>query len=440
MAYFALLLYAAVLFIRPMEWLPIMAEWPLVDIVVILAIITWVADVHQSGWKLKDSPQNKLMIGLFIAAIASHLMHLDPYFDGARSAFDEFIKILIPYMLVASLLDSPKKIRRLLLVIGIGILFMSINAIVQIHNPNGGLGIDEASRMPTIIGNRAKWFGFCKDPNDLALVLVASLPFFIGPIFRKGGFVPFRMLCLLCLAPVTYAIYLTKSRGGWLALAVTIGAFCAVNFAKKRGKKLAMIVGAVLVIGVVLFAPGRMGEYEAGDRSARGRFAAWGTGFQMLKKAPLFGVGMDMFDDSKHNDSGLVAHNSFVHCYAELGLFGYFFFIALLAISLKDGYTMSQLPPDENKVRGELRDLARSAVPGLIGYLAAAFFLSWTYKQPLYILIAIFAAMRRTYEQQDSPPVPMFSLEKGWKRIVALEVGSIVIIYLVTRIMMKVTA
>ena len=438
MAYVALLIYAAVLFIRPMDWIGFMVGWRLIFWTVILAVTTWIASIQQSGWKLKDSPQNKLMIGLFVATIASHLMHFDPYFDGARQAFADFGKVLILYLLVASLLDSPKKIRCLLVVIGIGILFMSLNAILQVHDPNGGLGITEKIRQPDVVHGvvRAKGFGFCQDPNDLALVLVASLPFFLAPVFRKGGFVPTRMFSLLCLVPITYAVYLTKSRGGWLALALTLGAFYAVNFFGKRGKKVALVFGAILFMGVIFFAPGRMGQYDAGDASARGRWAAWGMGSRMLKRAPVFGVGMDMFTDDKYNDSGLVAHNSYVHCYSELGLFGYFFFVALLAISLKDGYTMSQLTPGDNETRNQLRDLARSAVPGMIGYLAACFFLSRTYEQPLYILIGIFAAMRRIYDQQESPPEPMFSLQKRWRPVVALEIGSVAFIYMFTRVMM----
>ena len=38
----------------------------------------------------------------------------------------------------------------------------------------------------------------------------------------------------------------------------------------------------------------------------------------LLRQAPLFGIGVGKYED----EVGLVAHNSFVHAYTELGIFG----------------------------------------------------------------------------------------------------------------------
>ena len=60
------------------------------------------------------------------------------------------------------------------------------------------------------------------------------------------------------------------------------------------------------------------------------RLAAWASGLEMFKSAPLLGVGFGRFTDL--ND--ITAHNSFVLCLAELGLVGSTLWIALLVTTL----------------------------------------------------------------------------------------------------------
>ena len=60
------------------------------------------------------------------------------------------------------------------------------------------------------------------------------------------------------------------------------------------------------------------------DESNAGRLDAWSAGLGMFRQQPFFGVGYNMFTD--HNE--ITAHNSFVLCFAELGLFGYFIWLA----------------------------------------------------------------------------------------------------------------
>ena len=52
------------------------------------------------------------------------------------------------------------------------------------------------------------------------------------------------------------------------------------------------------------------------EQSAAERIEAWSVGLELLKWRPLFGAGYGNFTDHHH----LTAHNSFVLCFAELGL------------------------------------------------------------------------------------------------------------------------
>ena len=58
------------------------------------------------------------------------------------------------------------------------------------------------------------------------------------------------------------------------------------------------------------------------------RVAAWVTGLGIFKAHPVFGIGIDNFSD--YNETGNTAHNSYVLCLAELGMFGYFFWMGMI--------------------------------------------------------------------------------------------------------------
>ena len=69
----------------------------------------------------------------------------------------------------------------------------------------------------------------------------------------------------------------------------------------------------------------------------------------MLKANPLFGVGWGLFRD--FTEENIVGHNSFAHCWGELGMFGYFFWLALVIASFKDSWAMGNAESDRGGPR-----------------------------------------------------------------------------------------
>jgi len=113
---------------------------------------------------------------------------------------------------------------------------------------------------------------------------------------------------------------LTHSRGGFLALMACVGVLLHSRF----GMKKTLLLGAlVLPVLLVVFA-GRMTTISTGEDTAQSRIQLWSDGLTFFQSSPLTGVGADNY--TKY--SSHVAHNSFIHCYTELGLFGGTFFVA----------------------------------------------------------------------------------------------------------------
>jgi len=431
MAYIWLLVYTTVLMIRPQEWFRAF-EWQLLgfgvlDFVAVALIVTWLPSLQASKVTWKDPPQNLLMVGLFFAALMSHVAHT--YLAAFIWTAQDFGKTILFFFFVVTLLTTPKRARFFVGCLVVGALFMAVHGILQIHRGYGfgGRPARIVAGTPRIVA-----FGFFNDPNDLALQLVALAPFLISTIVSPLQKVSRRWLAVLLLVPVLYAVYLTNSRGGWLALAAMGMAFLYLNFSKKAGVVLAVLM--LMALGAL--GPSRTGLANVGgdlDDSSRGRVVAWGDGNRMLKSNPLFGVGKGRFIEFSSENK--VAHNSFVHTYAELGLLGYFFWLGLIFASARDMHAIAKSPAPDPDLQ-QLRMLARATLAGLVGFLAASFFLSRQFVITLYLFFALAAALRMLWIRAGGDQEGLFTFQRDAKFVFLLMMASIPTIWLMARYLM----
>jgi O-antigen ligase len=229
------------------------------------------------------------------------------------------------------------------------------------------------------------------------------------------------LLEFLLSAALCYGVYLTHSRGGTLGLLVVL--LCIL--ARRLGRWRALLLVGVVATGFLAVDVGGGRNFSAEDESAAGRLDAWSTGLQMLKSQPLIGVGFRQFEE--HNP--ITAHNSFVLCFAETGLVGYFLWLSLLGISLLQLQELRHLPasvPAEPDIRRQASILQTA----LIGFMVAAFFLSRTYVPFLYLLIGLSAALVLIAKKNDLP-VAWPTYVKMASIIVTSEVASIILIYFI---------
>jgi len=404
------MLYVAIVFIRPMEWMPGLRGFEiltlgLLDFVAVATTLATIAVVARKQWNIKSAPQNLLMLGFFFAILMSQVSrgYLGEigHHGGLIGAFATFGKIVLLYFFIAINVNTLQRMKILIRVMIVGCLFMTLHGILQWHT-----GVGFGGQGPLYIRFRDEYrviaFGFFNDPNDLALMLVAILPFLISPIHKEGANGLVRVGCVVFAGAIGYCIFRTNSRGGWLALVTMMLAYFMAHFAKKR----AVVFGIIAIVAFLMVAPSRLAETSAREASARGRLTSWRHGNMMLKQWPVFGAGYGRY--MEYDEEGKVAHNSFVHCYAELGLFGYFFWLALLIASAWDAYVLGKADPQEKPEKAEISRLAKTSQASLVGYMAAAFFLSRTYTLPLYIFFGFFAAMRTVYEQDSDSSVMTF--------------------------------
>ena len=160
MSFILLLLYVAVIYIRPQEWVPAVYGWPMINI---LAIATAVCVFFEAGLKQRlrlKEPQMVLLLAFLGAIAMSHLSHM--YFGGAWNSVLKFSSNVIMFFLFINVLDSEKKVKISLWLIVILTVVIAIQGIYQFQHGIGWAG------QPLSPEGRISWIGILNDSNDLA--------------------------------------------------------------------------------------------------------------------------------------------------------------------------------------------------------------------------------------------------------------------------------
>jgi putative inorganic carbon (HCO3(-)) transporter len=273
---------------------------------------------------------------------------------------------------------------------------------------------------PTV--RRIRALGFMNDPNDLALGMIVALGLIAGA-WKPRLHAPDVLLAAAAVTLV-YGIYLTRSRGGAVALVVVLWRFAASRIGLLPSFALLAALGAG---AMTLDFAGRSLSVEL-DESASERLLAWTEGLEMLKTEPLLGVGYGQFID--HHT--LTAHNSLVLCFAETGLIGCFFWVGLLAVTLLELHRLKTLPGD-HPFDAAARRWAQGLQLSLIGFLTGAFFLSRTFVPTLYLVLGLAAALaaiaRAANRPVTLPPLPALGL-----LVFACELAGIGVVYAMVKL------
>lgn len=473
--FFYLLAYLAVLYVRPHEYMPGLLEAPVLPLLLVAAFLTWT--VRQS--KSFEAPQFWLLPVLTLMLMLSLIF--TGWFGGGLKALTDFAPVVLLFFLVATTIDSLQRLRQIFIVLALSATVIAIHGVDQSTRGIGWTGAELSQ------GTRITYLGFLNDPNDLAMALIMVLPMIV--YLARGSSRLMRLAWYAAAAVVAYAIYLTNSRGAILAMGSMLGLYGILRY----GYLKSLIAVPSLLLVLVAAGPSRMSDMSADEDSAEGRIEAWYEGVQMLMGRPLFGVGKGQF--AEHH--GLTAHNSFVLAFAELGLVGYFFWLSIIIVSwlmlqrlvlgerplpppdvagadagdvsphssleivaLSEDHS-SELPPsgtgplslsaDGATLTPEdapvaaapdawaaLQGAARTLWYGYLGGLTAAFFLSRSYVIVLYLHIGLIVALFQL-ARREHPSFPALPFRPLAGRLLLLEIGSVLGLWLLTRVLLAFT-
>ena len=387
--FWGLLIYLAMIYLRPQDFIAALRTKPIMLALALLVLGTLL--IHNAMRKSRIMAfglrQGIFMIVFFIILILSQLQRF--YIGGAQMAFDRFLPVLILFVMIIELVSSFEEMKRVYLLLLAMTVFLALNGILQYHR-----GVDIAGQV--MYEGRIRWIGIFEDPNDLGLAILSFTPFALLKLSGKGVALSGRIGYAAIIGVLLYALYLTNSRGTFIGFLAVL----TYLFSRRLGIARGLLIAAVLGAAMFLSGPSRLADLSVSEESASGRIDAWSQGLSLLKWRPILGVGYGSFTEYHR----LTAHNSVVLCMAELGLVGLYVWMLLIITSFHETLIL-----ERRAQGGEYAFYARVLQLSLIGFFVAAFFLSRTYNEVLYIILALCVLLSRFGRSHFGYRVPFLS-------------------------------
>lgn len=419
----------AALFIRPGELVPALEGWPVYNIAMAACVLASAPVlVRQFRWaSLRSDPGTPFVVGLLPVIALSRLRSLDLH--GAWEGGVEFLKVIVYYLLLIGLLSSFARLRLFLVAT---VAFVSAMAVIAMLKYHGYIHLDTvaviaerrfASDGSLLSANmRLQATGIFGDPNDFSLVLVTVMLVITHVLLTRGGGL-LRVAVLAVLPVSAYALFLTRSRGGFLALVVGV---CTFFVARVGARRAVLPLALVLPVLLVVFG-GRATTIDVGEDTAQGRVQLWRASLQVFRASPLFGTGYHRLPE----EIGLVSHNSYVHAFAELGIVGGILFASAVLLPLAVVWRLGKV---------DLRDLHpeadhwRTCVFAIgLSYAAGIWSLSRVYELPTYFVLGLTAAYCRRVGADVPGAVPAFDW-RVVRRALGVGLGTLAFFYVFVRV------
>lgn len=387
-----------------------------VPLLVVTILVRWVFNREAPlGWQ-------KLTIFLIVYGLVGFASMLyAPDTTRVINALEVFLKDAIIAIIVVSLLSTPDTFRRVvwtLLFIGIFLGTISIYQYLTGTYNNDYWGFALAN-IQNIKGetNDYRTAGPIGDPNYYAQIMGVMVPLALERVFRERNPI-LKGVALWALVASLFAVFLTYSRGGFLAVSVAVIAYFVFYPPKIIYIPIALL-GGILLFSLAppnyfdrilslgeLFNP--QGGMMVEDVALRGRASENLAALEMVKSQPLFGVGFSnyslLFNQySKQAGLALVAteraaHNLYLEVVAETGLVGLAVFMSMLYIGLKTVFNAWKIFVKTKS--HEFAGMAASFGVAFLGYLVAAFFIHNAYPRYFYLMLGLafsFEVVARTH-------------------------------------------
>ncbi|SIO61453.1 O-Antigen ligase [Singulisphaera sp. GP187] len=388
MDFAAFVLLNAVLFIRPMEFIPAFYGLPLYNMAFCLCLFLSLPALLGKGVlrTIVFHPIGVCVLTLASTAVLSNLANGG--IQDAADAFDVMSKVFLYYILLVVVVRTPARLKWFLAA-------MVINGCVV-----AGVGIADYKgiiRIPSLIVveemryangqaipfRRLGSTGLFADPNDLGLFLVGCMINSLYLASDRSVALPLRALWLLPLGVLFMALLLTYSRAGMLTLLVALAIYGIARYGWRALLPMALALPVVLGVG------GRQMEFKLSGGTGQTRVVIWDCFFSLFVQNPVLGVGYNHCLDYADQ----VAHNSYLHAFAELGYVGGTSFLGAVLLGL---YALLRIGPlRTGRLDPALAKLWPFLLAGIGCFAFGIMSLSRCYVTPTYSILGLVAAYER---------------------------------------------
>jgi len=408
-AFLCFLLANATIYMRPWEVYPALAGFPIyVGLIMTAAVLSYRSiQQHLTPSSLAAQPITLCVLGVCAAVAVSHITN--GYLAGMLKGTAMMAKTVMYYLVLVATVNTPQRLRIFLIslaicgIVSIGIAVADYHDVVAIESLTH---IKERTGYSTtgvdLFLIRLCGLGMFHDPNDMSLLIITTGILCLAQLFdRQWGYA-----CLFWLLPfplLLLALWDTHSRGGLIAGAAGTMAFLSMRY----GKSFAMAAVGLGVLAAPL-ALGRMANIDLSSGTGQQRIRLWSEGFSAIQSPRiLFGIGEGMYEEL----ANYVAHNSYVHAFVELGLFGGTFFVGCLFFA---AYSLYRLKIDSERINEPHLIYYQPFIAAIIAtWCAGMLSLSRCYPPPTYTIIGLAAAYLNITGVYLAPSRPVLWLDRA---------------------------
>jgi O-antigen ligase len=340
-----------------------------------------------------ETIQARIFVVFILITFASYWL-AGSQFSLRSSPFISYLSMLILFFVTLTVVDSPARLR--------WVLLMSIAGVAK-----GSLFVIREWQKAGFSGNyRPGWV--VGDPNYFGISVLVCLPiaFYLLESRRPRWE---RLFCLGCIAVVLLGLVSGQSRGAFLGLMVEL--MWVLWHSRNRVKNMALL--AFLLIPLLVLAPSSplkrfFSSGESVEASTENHVELLKAGLRMVAHNPVVGVGLGNFRLSvpSYEDPSLtrrfMAHDAYLEIAAEMGLPTLLFYSLILYFSFRTLGKIWRTSAEPILVLG-----ARGVQAGLLGSSVAQFFVSGQYQKLYWLMIflsmAIYALAREAVQGAGEP-------------------------------------
>ena len=408
-AFIGLMAFTGLLFFRPQDLITPLRVLHLAEIAALFALGALISGRMSRGLAVtRLTPE---LVG--VLAFAFVILATAPFsvwMGGAVGTFTElYAKVVLIFVLMVNTVTSPRRMRQFVWLIVIASGYIGMRAVLDYAR---GINLVEHGRVQGSIG------GMFKNPNDLALNMVAVLPFAVFLVLQPVSILK-RALAAFCAAMMLGAIVASQSRSGTVGLAAMTLVLGAQLLKRKPGLVIAVAFAGLLALPALPSSYWQRLESitnekldETGSREARSVLLR--ESFDAFVSHPFTGVGAGQFKNYNpegREEAWRESHNVVMQVAAELGVAGLavFFYLVIRAFlaPIQARRLLRAAAPGRRPSRSaapvepvaeaeyEMLGLYTAVVTAaLAGWFFCALFASVAYHWTFYYLLALAVAPR----------------------------------------------
>jgi O-antigen ligase len=337
------------------------------------------------GWALKGFGSWRLgkAWGITLAFVAFWLWAVlsatrAPDQERAWYWVDIVFKILLPFVVGVTIIDTARKLRQLVWVIFLSQSYLAL----------------EFNRYFLSGFNYIREVGFANmEEGSIAIGMVSALGMGLVLVLHAQGWWR-KALAFVCCGLLAHVVLFSFNRGGMLGM-ISAGVAAAVFLPNTRRKAIILPLGAALVLS--LAGPEVMARFSttfadssARDGSAQSRLELWANCLDSMQKNPILGLGPWHFPLMAESEYGWgfkkEGHTLWLQIGAELGVPGLAFLLLFYGLGL---LRLWPLTWKRAKVPDPwLREAACMVMISTVGFAVSAQFISLSLlENPYYVML-----------------------------------------------------